>query len=97
MVGSMGILGVKYEEIGRGLDAKVLMEEVIGIEEVAGCGIKKCEDIGSIWGSNDIEGIGEVEGEMIIGMFCDAEGVPLVAEMICDKLISEKDYLGNLS
>ena len=68
--------------MGRELDARVSREEVIGIEEVASCGIKECEETGAMWGSNDTDGIGEVEGGMIIGMFCNCKGVPLVVERI---------------
>ena len=54
VVGGIGILGSRDEGIGRGFDARVSREEVIGMEEVTGCGIKECENIGAAWGSNDI-------------------------------------------
>ena len=54
VVEGMGVSGVRDEEKGRGFVARVSKEEVIVIEEITGCGIKECEDIGSVWDSNDI-------------------------------------------
>ena len=64
--------------------------EVVGMEEVSSCGIKKCEDVEVVCKSKDVERIGEEEKEIEIHMFCDTKGVPLAAERIWDKLISEK-------
>ena len=79
VVGCIGILGAKYEEIGRGFDVRVSKEEVTGIKEITCCGIKESKNVGAVWGFNDIGEIGEVGG-IIIVMFCDVEGVPLVVE-----------------
>ena len=82
VVRGIGILGSRDEEIGRVFEERVSNAEVIGIEEIVGCGIKECEDIGAVWGSNDIGEIGEVGGGILIDMFCDVKQVPLVAEII---------------
>ena len=52
------------------------------MEGVSSCGKTKCGDVGVVWSSDDVEIIGEVEGEIEIGASISTEDVMVVAERI---------------
>ena len=64
IIGGVGIIGARDEEVGVRIGAEVSGEEIVEIEGIPSCGKIVCGDVGVVWSSDEVERIGEVEGEI---------------------------------
>ena len=67
VIGGIGIIGVRDEEIEVGIGIEFSQEEIIEMEGVSSCGKTKCGDVGVVWSPYEVERIGEVGGEIELG------------------------------
>ena len=66
IIGGVGIIGSRDEEVGVRIGAEVSGEEIVEIEGIPSCGKApscgktKFGDVGVVWSSHEVERIGEV-------------------------------------